>query len=60
MSPTEIRAQESEQDESKLIGSGYNYPVWSPDRAFAAAAAMLEALEEDVTPPPAPCRWGGV
>lgn len=40
-------AQELEGDESGLIEPGRSYPVWSPDRAFTAAAALLQALEED-------------
>lgn len=40
-------AQELEQDESDLIEPGRSYPVWSPDRAFTAAAALLQALEEE-------------
>jgi len=40
-------AQELEGDETALIEPGKSYPVWSPDRAFTAAAALLEALEED-------------
>jgi hypothetical protein len=44
-------AQELERDESNLIEPGRSYPVWSPDRAFAAAAALLEALEEEKAQP---------
>jgi hypothetical protein len=40
-------AQELERDESGLIEPGRSYPVWSPDRAFSAAAALLQALEEE-------------
>jgi hypothetical protein len=40
-------AQELEGDETSLIEPGKSYPVWSPDRAFTAAAALLEALEDD-------------
>ncbi len=40
-------AQELERGDSDLIESGRSCPVWSPDRAFATAAALLEALEED-------------
>jgi len=43
----QLLAQELEQDESDLIEPGRSYPIWSPDRAFTAAAAMLQALEED-------------
>jgi len=44
-------AQELERDESGLIEAGQSYPIWSPDRAFSAAAALLEALEEDKVQP---------
>jgi hypothetical protein len=40
-------AQELERDDAGLIESGRSYPVWSPDRAFSAAAALLHALAED-------------
>jgi hypothetical protein len=40
-------AGELERDDSGLIESGLSYPVWSPDQAFSAAAALLEALEAD-------------
>jgi hypothetical protein len=40
-------ARELEQDESDLIEPGRSYPVWSPDRAFAAAAVLLQALEDE-------------
>lgn len=43
----QILAQELERDESGLIESGRSYPIWSPDRAFTAAAALLQALEDD-------------
>jgi len=43
----EYLARELEQDESALIEPGQSYPVWSPDRAFPAAAVMLKALEDD-------------
>jgi hypothetical protein len=43
----QILAQELEQDESNLIEPGRSYPVWSPDRAFTAAAALLHALENE-------------
>jgi hypothetical protein len=39
-------AQELERDDGGLIEPGRSYPVWSPNRAFAAAA-LLQALEED-------------
>jgi hypothetical protein len=44
-------ARELEQDEASLIEPGRSYPVWSPDKAFSAAAALLQALEEDKAQP---------
>jgi hypothetical protein len=44
-------AHELERDESDLIEQGRSYPLWSPDRAFSAAAALLEALEADNVKP---------
>ena len=41
----QIVAQGLEQDESDFIEAGQSYPVWSPDRAYSAAATMLEAVE---------------
>ena len=43
----QLLAQELEQDEAGLIEPGRSYPVWSPDRAFTAAAALLQALEDE-------------
>ena len=40
-------AHELEGDEGGLTGPGRSYPVWSPDRAFTAAGALLQTLEED-------------
>jgi hypothetical protein len=40
-------ARELEQDVGDLIEPGRSYPVWSPDRAFTAAEALLQALEEE-------------
>ena len=40
-------ARELERDDSVIIEPGRSYPVWSPDRAFNAAASLLQALEED-------------
>jgi hypothetical protein len=42
----EFLAQELERDETSLMELGRSYPLWSPDRAFSAAAALLETLEE--------------
>jgi hypothetical protein len=43
----QLLAQELERDEDDLIEPGRSYPVWSPDRAFSAAAALLQALEDE-------------
>jgi hypothetical protein len=43
----QLLAQELEQDEGGLIEPGRSYPVWSPDRAFAAAAVLLQKLEDE-------------
>ena len=40
-------AHELERDDDGLIEPGRSYPVWSPDRAFTAAAGLLQALAED-------------
>jgi hypothetical protein len=40
-------AKELERDDASAIEPDQSYPVWSPDRAFGAAAALLQALEED-------------
>ncbi len=40
-------ARELEQEDAGLIEPGQSYPIWSPDRAFTAAAALLEASEDD-------------
>lgn len=40
-------AQELEREAGGLIEPGRSYPLPSPDRAFTAAAALLQALEED-------------
>ena len=44
-------ARELEQDEGDLIEPGRSYPIWSPDRAFSAAAALLQALDEEKAQP---------
>jgi hypothetical protein len=43
----QILAQDLERDEAELIEPGRSYPVWSPDRAFTGAGALMEALEEE-------------
>jgi len=40
-------ARELERDEEGLIEPGRSYPIWSPDRAFTAAAALLQALDDE-------------
>ena len=47
----QVLAQDLERADAGLIESGRSYPVWSPDRAFTAAAALLQALEEDKAQP---------
>jgi hypothetical protein len=44
-------AQELEQEAGGLIEPGRSYSMPSPDRAFTAAAALLQALEEDKARP---------
>ena len=46
----QVLAEELERDENGLIEHGRSYPIWSPDRAFTAAAAMLQALENERNP----------
>ncbi len=43
----QILAQELEREESDLIEPNRSYPVWSPERAFTAADAILEALDDE-------------
>jgi hypothetical protein len=47
----QILAQDLEGDAGDLIEAGRSYPVWSPDRAFSAAAVLLQTLEEDKAQP---------
>lgn len=42
----QLLAQELEREAAGLIEPGRSYPLPSPDRAFTAAAALLQALEE--------------
>ena len=39
-------AQELEREAGGLIEPGRSYPIPSPDRAFTAAATLLQVLEE--------------
>ena len=43
----QVLAQVLEQNDNRLIEAGRSYPVWSPDTAFSAASALLQALAED-------------
>lgn len=43
----QLLAHDLERDEGGLIEPGHSYPIWSPDRAFSAAAALLQALEDE-------------
>jgi hypothetical protein len=43
----QILAQELEREEGELIEPGRSYPLWSPDQAFTAADALLQALEDE-------------
>lgn len=43
----QIIARDLERDPACLIEPDRSYPIESPDQAFAAAAGMLQALEED-------------
>jgi len=44
-------ALELEREESGLIDPGRSYLAYSRNRAFAAAASLLEALEEEKAQP---------
>ncbi|MGL4549625.1 MAG: hypothetical protein ACRC33_00445 [Gemmataceae bacterium] len=44
-------ARELERDGGGLIEPGRSYPVWSPETAYPAAAALLQALEKDKSRP---------
>jgi len=44
-------AQDLERQGGLVIEPGRSYPLPSPDRAFGAAAALLQALEEDKAQP---------
>ena len=47
-------AQQLERESGGMIEPGRSYPLPSPNRAFTAAAALLQALEEDRGQPSAP------
>jgi hypothetical protein len=40
-------AQELATEEAGHIEPGQSYPVWSPDRALTAAAALMQALANE-------------
>ncbi len=40
-------AQEWVRDETEVIQPDRDYPIWSPDSAFSAGAAMLDVLAEN-------------
>lgn len=42
----QLLAQDLEREAGGLIEPGRSYPLPSPDRAFSAAATLLQALEE--------------
>jgi len=37
----------AEAEPASLIEPGQTYPVWSPDRSFSAAEALLQALSRE-------------
>ncbi len=41
----------AQADEPRLLEANQAYPVWSPDRAFDAAAVLLDALETEKVKP---------
>jgi hypothetical protein len=43
----QLLAKQLERDPADMIEPGRTYPLPSPDRAFTAAAALLQALDED-------------
>jgi flagellar basal body rod protein FlgF len=43
----QLLAQQLQREEDGIIEAGRSYPVWSPDRSFTAAAALLQALEDE-------------
>jgi hypothetical protein len=44
----QLLAEELAANEGNLtLVAGQEYPVWSPDSAFAAADTLMEALRED-------------
>lgn len=47
----QVLAQELERQVDILIEPGRSYPLSSPDGAFSAAAALLQAVQEDKAQP---------
>lgn len=45
-----IIARRSAEAEAEIIQSDRDYPIWSPDAAFSAGAAMLDVLAEEQRP----------
>jgi hypothetical protein len=41
----------AQAEESSPFAAGQTYPVWSPDRAYEAAAVLLRELESERTRP---------
>jgi hypothetical protein len=37
----------AQAEETSLLAAGQTYPVWSPDRAYDAAAVLLRELETE-------------
>jgi hypothetical protein len=47
----EVLARELADSETSLIQAGQAYPIWSPDRAFEAAATMMRVLDAEKEKP---------
>jgi len=45
-----LLAKELADQESALIEPEQSYPIWSPDSAFPAAVALMQALDEEREP----------
>lgn len=46
-----LAADLAQAEEPTPITAGQTYPLWSPDRAFDAAATLLQVLEAEKTQP---------
>jgi hypothetical protein len=42
-----LTADLAQAEESAPIAAGLTYPLWSPDRAYDAAATLLQVLERE-------------